>query len=272
MAEQMSMFVDDKHKLEDDSFQIVLNNTIDIKLGDIFVLGNHRIMCGDATKKEHVRKLMGGLEADMYLTDPPYNVAYEGSTNDKLTIMNDNMSDESFRKFLKGAFESADSVMKTGSAFYIFHADSEGYNFRGACRDNNWKVRQCLIWLKNSIVMGRQDYQWKHEPILYGWKEGSAHRWFNGRNQSTILEFNKPVRNELHPTIKPVEMYIYLMNNSSQEGDIILDNFAGSGTIIIAAEYAKRRGYAMELDPQYCNVIIQRWQRITGLKYEKLVE
>ena len=270
MAEQLTMFADDKESIKEESYQVEFNTFIDIKIGDIFILGEHRLMCGDATKKEHLKQLMGGDLADMYLTDPPYNVAYEGATADKLTIMNDSMPDEKFRRFLKDSFTAADENMKPGGAFYIFHADSEGYNFRGACRDVNWKVRQCLIWAKNQIVMGRQDYHWKHEPILYGWKEGAAHRWYNDRTQTTILEFDKPVKNELHPTIKPTEMYIYLMKNNSNEGDIILDNFAGSGTVIIAAEYAKRRGYAMELDPQYCNVIIQRWQRMTGQKYVKL--
>lgn len=266
---QMSLFADEKEKIIDDEFQIIFNDKIDIKVGDVFILGNHRLMCGDATNKKHVKKLMKNKKVDLFLTDPPYNVNYEGSTIDKLTIINDSMEDTNFRKFLVDSFQNANDVMKKGSSFYIFHADTEGFNFRGALRDIGWRLRQTLIWAKNSIVMGRQDYHWKHEPILYGWKDGASHNWYSDRKQSTLLEFDKPLVNELHPTMKPVDLYMYLIKNSSKKGDNILDLFAGGGSIILACEYTKRNGYAMELDPHYCNVIIQRWQRMTGLKYTK---
>lgn len=166
---------EEEQEVHEDDYEVELPEEPKAKIGDIYKLGRHRLMCGDSTSIEDVEKLMGGQLADMLLTDPPYNVAYEGKTKDRLTIQNDSMDNDSFRQFLRDAFSSADAVMKKGAVFYIWHADSEGYNFRGACFDIGWKVRQCLIWNKNSMVMGRQDYQWKHEPCLYGWKEGASH-------------------------------------------------------------------------------------------------
>lgn len=206
------------------------------------------------------------VKVDLLITDPPYNVDYEGKTEDALTIENDSMSNDDFREFLFLAFNAADSVMKEGAAFYIWHADSEGYNFRGACFDNGWQVRQCLIWNKNCMVMGRQDYQWKHEPCLYGWKSGAAHSWYNDRSQTTVMDFNKPSRNGEHPTMKPVELFAYQINNSSKEHDVVLDIFGGSGTTLIACEQLNRSCYTMELDPKYCDVIIKRWENLTGEK------
>jgi len=233
-------------------------------LGDVWLLGNHRLMCGDSTSIESLDQLCKGQLVDMWLTDPPYNVAYEGGTKDKLTIQNDDMSDDQFRQFLRDCYVAADAVMKPGAVFYIWHADSEGYNFRGACFDAGWKVRQCLIWKKSVLVMGRQDYHWKHEPCLYGWKDGAGHLWAADRKQTTILEFDKPQRNGEHPTMKPVALFEYQMLNNTKGGDIVLDSFGGSGTTIIAAEKNGRIGYAMELDPKYCDVIIKRWQDFTG--------
>jgi site-specific DNA-methyltransferase (adenine-specific) len=233
-------------------------------LGDVWVLGNHRLMCGDSTSIDALEKLTEGNLVDMWLTDPPYNVAYEGKTKDALTIQNDSMTDDSFRTFLRDAYVAADAVMKPGAVFYIWHADSEGYNFRGAAHDAGWKVRQCLIWKKSTMVMGRQDYHWKHEPCLYGWKEGAAHLWATDRKQTTILEFNKPSRNGEHPTMKPVELFEYQMLNNTKGADMVLDSFGGSGTTIIAAEKHGRYGRLMELDPKYCDVIIKRWQDFTG--------
>ena len=233
-------------------------------LGDVWLLGNHRLMCGDSTSIDAVDKLMAGGGADMLLTDPPYNVAYEGATKQKLTIQNDSMGDGEFRQFLRDAFVTAENAMKNGAVFYIWHSDSEGYNFRGACQDAGLKVRQCLIWKKSSLVMGRQDYHWKHEPCLYGWKEGAGHLWAADRKQTTILEFDKPSRNGEHPTMKPVGLFEYQMLNNTKGGDIVLDLFGGSGTTIIAAEKNGRYGYLMELDPKYCDVIVQRWQEFTG--------
>ena len=238
------------------------------KAGDIWKLGEHRLMCGDSTKVEHIQKLMDGEKADLLITDPPYNVAYEGKTKDKLTIQNDSLDDANFREFLKDAFFAADSVMKPGAVFYIWHADSEGYNFRGACRDVEWKVRQCLIWNKNAQVMGRQDYHWKHEPCLYGWKEGASHLWASDRKQTTVLDFDRPNRNGEHPTMKPVALFDYQIKNNTKGSDIVLDSFGGSGTTLIACEQNKRIARIMELDPHYCDVIIQRWENLTGKQAE----
>lgn len=232
-------------------------------LGDIWVCGNHRVMCGDSCSIDQVEKLVDGQKVDLLITDPPYNVNYEGSTKDHLKIQNDSMDNDSFRQFLRDAFTAADSVMKGGAVFYIAHADSEGYNFRGACIDIGWKVRECLIWAKNSMVMGRQDYQWKHEPILYGWKEGT-HLWASDRKQTTILEFDKPLRNDVHPTMKPVALWDYLIKNNTKNGDLVLDLFGGSGTTMIACEQNSRISRLMELDPHYVDVIVDRWQKQTG--------
>ena len=232
--------------------------------GDVWLMGKHRLLCGDSTSADDMEKLTGGQLVDIWLTDPPYNVAYEGGTKDKLTIQNDNMGDEQFRAFLRDAYVTADTVMKPGAVFYIWHADSEGYNFRGAARDAGWQVRQCLIWKKSSQVMGRQDFHWKHEPCLYGWKDGAAHLWANDRKQTTVMEFDKPSRNGDHPTMKPVAIFEYQLLNNTKGGDIVLDSFAGSGTTAIAAEKNGRVAYLMELDPRYCDVIIKRWQDFTG--------
>jgi len=236
------------------------------KLGDIYQLGNHRLMCGDSCSITDMEKLCAGQLVDMWLTDPPYNVAYEGKTKDALKIQNDSMADDQFRQFLRDAYVTADTVMKGGAVFYIWHADSEGYNFRGAAKDAGWTVRQCLIWKKSVMVMGRQDYHWKHEPCLYGWKDGAGHLWAADRKQTTVLEFDKPSRNGEHPTMKPVELFAYQMLNNTKGGDIVLDSFGGSGTTMIAAEKHGRYARLMELDPKYCDVIVKRWEDFTGKK------
>jgi site-specific DNA-methyltransferase (adenine-specific) len=234
--------------------------------GDVWLLGRHRLMCGDSTSIQHLERLCDGQLVDMWLTDPPYNVAYEGGTKEKLTIKNDSMSNDAFQQFLCDAYSAADAVMKKGAVFYIWHADSEGYNFRGAAFDINWTVRQCLIWKKSSLVLGRQDYQWMHEPCLYGWKDGASHLWASDRKQTTVLEFAKPSRNGEHPTMKPVELFEYQMLNNTKGSDLVLDSFAGSGTTAIACEKHGRQARLMELDPKYCDVIIKRWQDFTGQK------
>ena len=233
-------------------------------LGDVWIMGKHRLLCGDSTSVDDLAKLCQEQAVDMWLTDPPYNVAYEGGTKEKLTIQNDSMGDDQFRQFLRDSYVSADTVMKPGAVFYIWHADSEGYNFRGAAKDAGWTVRQCLIWKKSSLVMGRQDYHWKHEPCLYGWKEGAGHLWATDRKQTTILEFDKPTRNGEHPTMKPVALFEYQLLNNTKGGDIVLDSFGGSGTTLIAAEKNGRIARLMELDPKYCDVIVKRWQDFTG--------
>ena len=236
------------------------------KLGDIFILGGHKVMCGDSTSLEDMQKLTGGgCLVDMWLTDPPYNVAYEGKTKERLKIENDSMSDADFREFLQDAFATASAVMKPGAAFYIWHADSEGYNFRAACKATGLDVRECLIWNKNSMVMGRQDYQWKHEPCLYGWKDGS-HKWFGDRKQTTVIDFDRPTKNKEHPTMKPVGLMAYLIQNSTKEGDFVLDSFGGSGSTLIACEQTGRKCMTMELDPHYVDVIVKRWENLTGNK------
>jgi site-specific DNA-methyltransferase (adenine-specific) len=233
------------------------------KRGEIYQLGNHRLMCGDSTDNANVEALMLGEKANLLLQDPPYNVAYEGGTAEHLTIQNDNMDDAAFSNFLTDAFKCAVEVMKPGAAYYIFHADSEGYNFRGACKAAGLQVRQCLVWKKDSLVLGRQDYLWIHEPILYGWKDGAAHNWYSDRKQTTVLEFDRPKRSELHPTTKPVEMLVYLIKNSSQRGELVADFFGGSGSTLIAAEQIGSKAYLMELDEKYCDVIRKRWAEFT---------
>lgn len=207
---------------------------------------------------------------DMLLTDPPYNVSYTGKQKSQMSIQNDSMEDSAFRTFLHDSFSSADKVMRNGAAFYIWHADSEGYNFRGACRDVGWVVREVLVWNKNSLVLGRQDYQWKHEPCLYGWKDGASHLWTGDRKQTTVIDFNRPTRADIHPTMKPVGLFDYQIKNNTKSGDAVLDLFCGSGTTIMACEQNGRRAFCMELDPKYVDVIIDRWEKFTGQKAIKL--
>jgi DNA modification methylase len=246
-------------------------------------------MCGSATELEDVEELLVGKTIDLYLTDPPYNVDYKGSTG--LTIINDSMSDDSFHQLLTDAYIQASSVMKKGAPFYIFHADSEGYNFRGALKKTDLVLKQCLIWVKNSMVLGRQDYQWQHEPILYGWKAGDSHKWYGQFNKKTVIDdgqnianldeldiaelardlFNettviredKPARNGDHPTMKPIKLLARLIQNSSKKGDIVFDHFMGSGSTLIACEQTGRTAYGIELDPKYCDVIRKRYWKFT---------
>jgi len=234
------------------------------KLGDIYQLGNHRLMCGDSTSIDAVEKLMNGQLADQLVTDPPYNIAYEGGSKKREQIKNDEMADEEFRQFLKDVYIAANAVMKAGAVFYIWHADTEGYNFRGAARDMGWKVRQTLIWNKDNSAFGRSDYHWKHEPCLYGWKEGAAHLWAADRKQTTVIECKRPSKSDLHPTMKPVELMEYQILNNTKGSDVVLDLFGGSGSTMIAAEKIGRKACLMELDPKYCDVIVKRWEEFTG--------
>lgn len=258
------------------------------KLGQVYALGRHRLMVGDSTKFEDVHKLMGGEMADMLLTDPPYNVDYKGKAG---KIKNDSMKDEQFRQFLRDAFECAKAHMKPGAAFHIWHADSEGYNFRGAAKEAGLVVRQCLIWVKNSLVLGRQDFQWKHEPCLYGenplpypeteedehapclygWVDGK-HYWFKNRRQTTVLQFDRPTKSKEHQTMKPVKLFAYEIECNTKPGEKVLDLFGGSGTTIMAAEQNERTAFVMEFDPKYADVIIDRWEKFTGQKAQLLEE
>lgn len=238
------------------------------KSGDVWTIGRHKLhcyhklICGDSTSADELLKLMGEERADMMVTDPPYNVDIENSAG--LKIMNDHMADAKFLTFLTNAMRAANRVMKPGAPFYIWHADLEGFNFRAACKNTGWKIHECLIWVKNSFVMGRQDYHWKHEPCLYGWKDGGPHFWCGDRSQSTVLEFDKPKDNPLHPTMKPVALIEKQILNSSLRGQIVLDPFGGSGSTMIACEKTNRICRMAELDPKYCDVIIRRFIETFG--------
>lgn len=244
-----------------------------VKRGEIWVLGEHRLMCGDSTKPEDMRKLLGGGEADLWLTDPPYNVAIVGKTKKHLTIENDSWAnDDEFVEFLRKAFVTALDVLKPGCAFYVWFAQTQAENFLAAADKAGMTIRQTLIWAKSTFSLGRQDYQWKHEPCLYGWKDGASHRWFSDRKQTTVLEFEKPARNAEHPTMKPVPLMAYEIRNSSRVGDTVLDSFGGSGSTLMACEQTSRKCVTMELDPHYCDVILKRWEDYTGQKAERISE
>ena len=269
--------------------------------GDLFQLGDHRLLCGDSTNPEDIARLTGGQEMDLLLTDPPYNVAYEGQKG--MTIENDNMSAADFYAFLRDAFAAANTVLKKGAAIYLWHPDLETINFYKAVEATpGWKPRQVLIWVKNTLVLGRRDYQQKHEPCIYGVKDGATRYFIEARNETTVIEDrpdiakmskaelqslcrellnrdpvpttvlreDKPLRSDIHPTMKPVKLFARLMANSTKKGAAVLDAFGGSGTTIIAAEQLSRRAYAMELSPRYCDAIISRWEAMTGKKAVKL--
>lgn len=256
----------------DDEYEVELPEDLKTKNGNIYKLGNHYLMCGDSTNAEDVKKLMNNQLADLIVTDPPYNVNYEGKTDNNLKIMNDNMEDNQFYSFLESAFINLYDSIKAGGSIYVFHADTEGLNFRKAMMSSGFKLAECLVWVKNAFVMGRQDYHWKHEPVLYGWKPGASHYFINDRSQSTVLEFDKPIRNEEHPTMKPIDLIAYLINNSSKKDEIVLDLFGGSGTTMIACEQTNRKAFIMELDPRYCDVIVDRWEKFTNQKAELINE
>lgn len=248
---------------EEDDFDVPEEGIeTDIVLGDFFEIGQHRLLCGDSTQTDTFKALLGEQLADLVVTDPPYNVAYEGKTKNKLTIQNDSMGDGDFYQFLYDFYTALGSYTKPGGAWYVWHADLEGANFRKAMSDSGIMVKQCLIWVKNSMVMGRQDYQWKHEPCLYGWKEGASHGWYSDRKQTTILNFDRPQRNAEHPTMKPIQLFAYQIGNSSKQGDIVADGFGGSGTTMVACHQMNRKAYLVEFDPKYCQVIIDRMLKL----------
>lgn len=268
--------IKDPEKLEatDDGYEEEIPEEPKTKPGDIYDLGRHRLICGSATVYGDIEKVLDLERIDLVITDPPYNVAYRGGTKDKLTIKNDDLSNEEFENLLRDFYVNAFVFMKEGAGIYVFHADSEGEKFRRYFRESNLKLTQCLVWLKNSLVLGRQDYQWQHEPVLfggkeytdhdpvlYGWKEGEKHRWYNNRKQTTILKFDRPQRNAEHPTMKPIPLIGYLINNSSKPEDLIFDFFLGSGTTLIAAEQLNRKCFGCELDPKYCDVIVDRYKK-----------
>lgn len=248
----------------DDDYEEEVPEEPKSKLGQVYQLGRHRLMCGDSTKPEDVKKLMNGVQADLLITNPPYNVNYEGKQDSKMTIKNDHQEAENFYKFLLEAFTNAKDNMKAGAAFYIWYASSEAVNFNRSAVDAGLSVRQELIWAKNQMIIGRQDYQWQHEPCLYGWADGGSHSWYSDRKQTTILNFDKPQRSDLHPTMKPIPLFDYQIKNSSKSGDNVLDLFGGSGTTLMACEQDGRNAYLMEFDPRYVDVIIDRWEKFTG--------
>jgi site-specific DNA-methyltransferase (adenine-specific) len=232
--------------------------------GDLWVLGRHRLVCGDAKDPVAVTLALDGSPADLLLTDPPYNVAYEGGTSEHLTIANDAMTDGDYRGFLATSFGTAFEHLAPGSSFYVWHADVNGLTTRLAAADAGMTVRQVLVWAKPSLVLGRCDYHWRHEPCLYGWKDGAAHTWLGDRTQTTVLEYAKPARSGEHPTMKPVELFAALIRNSCPAGGRVLDPFGGSGTALIAAEQEGRGASLIELDPRYCDVILSRFTALTG--------
>ena len=246
------------------------------KRGDVWMLGAHRVKCGSSTDPDDMADLRRGGVADLIVTDPPYNVALGQHDRpseakqlhrrtDGLVIANDSWdNDEDFIEFLRSAFELGMDALKPGGAFYIWHADTQRMNFLKACERAGMTIRECLVWVKNVFTLGRQDYQWRHEPCLYGWKDGASHQWYSDRKQSTVLEFDKPSSNSEHPTMKPIPLIAYQIENSSKEGDLVLDMFGGSGSTLIACEKLGRKCVTMELDPHYCDVIISRWEDMTG--------
>ena len=246
------------------------------KYGQVYQLGNHRLMCGDSTKKEDVDKLVRDQKMDLLITDPPYNVEIVGGNHSEspserkkkgnMTIKNDKMDNDSFHKFLFDVFTNAYNALKDGSSFYCWYASREVVNFQTSIEESGFTVKQELIWNKSSLVMGRQDYQWKHDPCLYGWKETNSHAWYGDRKQTTVIDWERPNKSDLHPTMKPIGLFDYQIRNSSKAGDNILDLFGGSGTTIMACEQNNRNAYVMEYDPKYVDVIIQRWENFTGKK------
>lgn len=271
LAKIMAPFVEEAEFLADEDTNVELPKEAKTKPGDLYRLGRHVLLCGDATNVSDVERLMGGGLADMVWTDPPYNVNYVGSTDEELTIKNDNLSSELFYQLLYDAYSNMLMFTKAGGAIYVAYAGLEGVNFKKAMVDSGWLLKQCLVWIKQSLVMGRQDYHWKHEPILYGWKPGASHSWFSDRKQSTVLEFDKTLKNAEHPTMKPVELVAYMIGNSCPPKGSVLDLFGGSGTTLIAAEKIGRMALLCELDPKYCDVIVARYEKLTGAKAELVV-
>jgi DNA (cytosine-5-)-methyltransferase len=264
-SELLDLFGDDsKGKVEDDNFDLssALEKASFVEKGDVWTVGKHRLMCGDATSKEDVQTLMGDTKGNLILTDPPYGVSFKSSSG--LTIENDSMKNDEFYNFLLSAFKNmADHLEKGGSA-YVFHADTEGLNFRKAFVDSGFHLAGCCIWVKNSLVLGRSDYQWQHEPVLYGFMQNGKHRWYSDRKQTTIWNFDKPKKNSNHPTSKPLDLLSYPISNSTQENAVIIDTFGGSGSTLMACEKMNRICYTMELDEKYASVILRRYVEDTG--------
>ena len=255
---ELADFFSDDESAEDDDFDLsaALEQASFVEKGDVWTVGKHRLVCGDATSLDDVATLMDGKRANLLLTDPPYGVSFKSSSG--LTIQNDNMKKEEFYQFLYDAFTAAATYMQSGGAAYVFHADTEGLNFRKAFMDAGFHLAGCCIWVKDSLVLGRSDYQWQHEPVLYGFLKNGKHNWFSDRKQTTVWNFAKPKRNANHPTSKPLDLLSYPIGNSTQENAIVLDTFGGSGSTMMACEQINRICYMMELDEKYASVILRR--------------
>ena len=263
-AEIDALFKDTlKDGVKDDDFDVgaELAQPTMTKPGDIWTLGRHRLICGDSTKAETYDLLMGSTKANLVITDPPYNVNYEGSAG---KIKNDNMADEAFYNFLLDAYTQMHSAMADDASIYVFHADTEGLNFRRAFADAGFYLSGCCIWKKQSLVLGHSPYQWQHEPCLYGWKKNGKHQWYTGRKETTIWEFDKPKKNSDHPTMKPIPLLAYPIMNSSMSNSVVLDPFGGSGSTLIACEQTDRICYTVELDEKFCDVIVKRYIEQVG--------
>ncbi len=258
------LFAGDEQSAKDDDFDLTaaLEKASFVERGDIWTVGRHRLMCGDATSAEDVAALMDGKKANLIVTDPPYNVAFKAS--DGLTIQNDSMKNDEFYTFLYNSFKNMAEHLESGGSAYVFHADTEGLNFRKAFIDAGFHLAGVCIWVKNSLVLGRSDYQWQHEPVLFGWKKGGKHAWYSDRRQTTIWNYDKPKRNKNHPTSKPLDLLGYPICNSSQENAIVLDTFGGSGSTLMACEQLNRICCMMELDEKYASVILRRYVEDTG--------
>lgn len=260
------LFKTDEEDVKDDDYDLTaaLEKAAFVEKGDVWVVGRHRLVCGDATNEEDVVKLMDGKKANLILTDPPYGVSFKSSSG--LTIQNDSMKNDEFYTFLLAAFKNMVAHLEPGGGAYVFHADTEGLNFRKAFIDAGLHLAGCCIWVKNSLVLGRSDYQWQHEPVLYGFLQNGKHKWFSDRKQTTIWNFDKPKRNENHPTSKPLDLLAYPLKNSTQANAIVLDTFGGSGSTLMACENSNRVCYTMELDKKYASVILRRYVEDTGNK------
>jgi len=262
-AELNKLLGADADDVKDDEFDVAgeLEKPAVAKSGDLWLLGNHRLVCGDSTKEETFALLMDGKVANLCVTDPPYNVNYEGTAG---KIKNDNMADDKFYKFLLDAFTLTEKAMAKDASIYVFHADTEGLNFRRAFADAGFYLSGCCVWKKQSLVLGRSPYQWQHEPVLFGWKKSGKHTWFSDRKQSTIWEFDKPKKNGDHPTMKPIPLVAYPIINSSMTGCIVLDPFGGSGSTLMACDQTDRVCYTVELEDKFCDVIVKRYIEQAG--------
>lgn len=264
-AELMDIFGDDNQsRAKDDDFDLTaaLEKASFVEKGDVWTVGRHRLMCGDATSSEDVSTLMGKTKANLILTDPPYGVSFKSSSG--LTIQNDSMKNEEFYNFLLASFKCMAEHLENGGSAYVFHADTEGLNFRKAFIDAGFHLAGCCIWVKDSLVLGRSDYQWQHEPVLYGFMQNGKHKWYSDRKQTTIWSFDKPKRNANHPTSKPLDLLSYPIGNSTQENGVVIDTFGGSGSTMMACEQMNRICYMMELDEKYASVILRRYVENTN--------